>query len=40
MNENETLYEQTLKVLEQQNFDEAEELLLELHRKQETPEIF
>lgn len=33
MNENETLYEQTLKVLEQQNFDETEELLLELHRK-------
>ena len=33
INENETLYEQTLEVLEQGNFDEAEKLLLELRRK-------
>ena len=38
MNENETLYEQTLEILEQGNFDEAEKLLLELRRKEETRE--
>lgn len=38
MNENETLYEKTLEVLEQGNFDEAKKLLIELRRKEETPE--